>query len=122
MTMFGFYSEGQKKIAGSAIYSSPDGTEVEITEVSATGYSHSLWPDLTYVGEIVKFIRLASPAIPSASYDLDPPITYNMADFAKQESKPTEATSIPDWKRWRNDQPGHCPCGIARQDCWIHKA
>jgi hypothetical protein len=34
-------------------------------------------------------------------------------------AKKTE--EIPEWKKWRNDQPGNCACGIVREDCWIHK-
>ncbi len=26
-----------------------------------------------------------------------------------------------EWRKWRNDQPGECPCGINRQQCTYHK-
>jgi hypothetical protein len=35
---------------------------------------------------------------------------------------PNKQEEVPEWKKWRNDQPGNCPCGIAKQDCWIHKS
>ena len=47
-------------------------------------------------------------------YSDGPPTITSPVVEAKKED-------MPDWKRWRNDQPGCCPCGISRLDCWIHK-
>jgi len=45
-------------------------------------------------------------------------------DGCKSSSESEEPKDdIPEWKKLRDAtrQPGHCPCGIAREDCWIHR-
>jgi hypothetical protein len=57
---------------------------------------------------------IANPNL--VSVKLNYPIKYHALP-----PKENTTAEIPDWKRWRNDQPGCCPCGITRADCWIHK-
>lgn len=43
---------------------------------------------------------------------------------ANKDSTTTPTTTkeeMPEWKRWRNDKPGECPCGMPRENCWIHR-
>jgi len=36
-------------------------------------------------------------------------------------SSQPDMTNLTDWKLWRHNVPGECPCGISRQDCSYHK-
>jgi hypothetical protein len=75
MTLYGFYSAQAAKSCGSLIYTTPDGTEVEVTpttsaiyttpdgrEVEVTLVAPSTkpdyrWPDTVSVGPVVNFVR-----------------------------------------------------------------
>lgn len=58
--MKGYYSEKQVYYTGTSIYTTPDGGEVEVTEI-AEGESVSKWDDLRFVGEVTTWKRCGQP-------------------------------------------------------------
>ena len=60
MTKHGWYSAKQSKLAGEIVYTTPDGSEVVLTEVSPTKDYPSEWDDVEYVGPVVSFVRRLS--------------------------------------------------------------
>lgn len=124
--LYGYYSEQQKKQYGSALYSKPDGSQVEVTEVSYDPFHVGAYNDVVDLGEVVNFIcTLSFGMYPTISSSISAMPTSPSKQSDKQD-KPAEDTTIApsdisDWHSWANKTPGQCPCGIARQDCWIHK-
>ena len=56
-TLYGWYSIQQKRITGRSFkYSTPDGREVYVTEVSSYPESCAGFSDRTYIGEVDKLI------------------------------------------------------------------
>lgn len=59
MSYHGWYSAGADKKFGHAVYTTPEGLEVKVTEAvsSADAKPGGLWNDFVYVGEIVQCVR-----------------------------------------------------------------
>jgi len=57
-TKCGIFCEQQAVMNGSSFYATPDGGEVEVTEVSdESGVPSCGWPDKMDVGEVTHFLR-----------------------------------------------------------------
>lgn len=59
MSYHGWYSAGADKKFGHAVYTTPEGLEVKVTEAvsSADAKPGGLWNDFVYVGEILRCVR-----------------------------------------------------------------
>jgi hypothetical protein len=143
-SLYGFYSAKQAASYGSFIWRHADGSEVEVTEVGSNTTYTGCWPDMKCIGEVLGFIRdgvvglyspmhiLPNPLVsPTATYpgyaattlDFFPIVTITDGGSCTKSSikKNNAPTLDPDVKAWRNDQPGQCACGIAKQDCDYHR-
>jgi hypothetical protein len=56
VVVFGWFSAIQAYKFGTCRYSTPDGKEVTVTEVTDSKEYSSHWPDVTYVGPVVHCI------------------------------------------------------------------
>lgn len=58
MKYYGYYSAASDKRFGHALYETPDGLQMKVTEAVQEGVNPiSLWNDAIYIGEITKCIK-----------------------------------------------------------------
>jgi hypothetical protein len=55
--MYGWFSKAQAKVAGTVWYSTPDGGEIEVTQVTQKPRHASGWSDMICLGEVSKYLR-----------------------------------------------------------------
>lgn len=59
-TLHAWFSAKAELAHGSSVYSTPDGGEITCTVVSANKDFDYGWDDSQYVGEVIKWLRVAS--------------------------------------------------------------
>lgn len=58
--LHGWWSPSQYALGGSAIYRTPDGRQIEVTQVTPGVEHESGWDDMEYLGPVIKFVRTSS--------------------------------------------------------------
>jgi len=54
---YGWYSVRQAKLAGTVIFRTPDGKEVECSMTSSSKEHGTGWDDIALIGEVVEYVR-----------------------------------------------------------------
>lgn len=88
MSYHGWYSAGADKKFGHALYKTPDGLEVKVTEAvsSADAKPGGKWNDFVYVGEIAECIKPNK-----IDFDLSPLELLNSCQEMLQEQRSCQA-------------------------------
>lgn len=57
MKRYGFYSESQARAGGTALFKTPNGSLVKVSETTITGRPAGFWADYKYYGEVVECVE-----------------------------------------------------------------
>ena len=79
--LVGYFSKKQAVLAGTKIYRTPTGEEVEITEVSSKGIPPN-FPDVQSLGEVTSFV--------CAKRIVESPFSKSLPDYDRREERRLE--------------------------------
>ena len=79
--LVGYFSKKQAVLAGTKIYLTPTGEEVEITEVNSKGIPPN-FPDVQSLGEVTSFVRAKRIA--------ESPFSKSLSDYDRREKRKFE--------------------------------